>query len=136
MDPQLVNYANLVNLSCKLFPLQNQPKRFKIEFSNTTSEILWLGWLLQDMGVSSYSITPIYCYNCVQYISHMMTSFISLLCLSPSSSSILQLQSIPSHDYLANMFTKSHPSNQFYDLVSQVSFQQFILSLKEIARAH
>jgi hypothetical protein len=31
--------------------------------ANTTSEFLWLRWLLQDMGVSFSSATPVYCDN-------------------------------------------------------------------------
>jgi hypothetical protein len=31
--------------------------------ADTTSELLWLRWLLQDMGVSLFSATPVYCDN-------------------------------------------------------------------------
>jgi hypothetical protein len=31
--------------------------------ADTTSELLWLRWLLQDLGVSTSSATPIYCEN-------------------------------------------------------------------------
>jgi hypothetical protein len=30
---------------------------------DTTAELLWLQWLLQDMGVSFSSTTPVYCDN-------------------------------------------------------------------------
>ena len=31
--------------------------------ADTTSELLWLWWLLKDLGVSTSSITPLYCDN-------------------------------------------------------------------------
>ena len=42
--------------------------RFNIEaeyhaLADTTSELLWLRWLLQDLGVSTSSATLIYCDN-------------------------------------------------------------------------
>ena len=38
----------------------------KVEYralANTTSELLWLRWLLKDLGVSTSSATPFYCNN-------------------------------------------------------------------------
>ena len=32
-------------------------------FADTTSELLWLRWLLKDLGVSISSTTPLYCDN-------------------------------------------------------------------------
>ena len=32
-------------------------------FANTTSEFLWLRWLLKDLGVSTSCTTPLYCNN-------------------------------------------------------------------------
>ena len=38
---------------------------------DTTSELLWLRWLLKDLGVSTSSATPLYCDNqSVIYIAH------------------------------------------------------------------
>ena len=31
--------------------------------ADTTSELLWLRWLLKDLGVSTSSVTPLYCDN-------------------------------------------------------------------------
>lgn len=31
--------------------------------ADTTSELLWLRWLLKDLGVSTSSATPLYCDN-------------------------------------------------------------------------
>ena len=40
-------------------------------FANTTSELLWLWWLLKDLGVSISSATPLYCDNhSVIHIAH------------------------------------------------------------------
>ena len=39
--------------------------------ANTTSELLWLRWLLKDLGVSTSSATPFYCDNqSVIHITH------------------------------------------------------------------
>ena len=36
--------------------------------ADTTSELLWLRWLLKDLGVSTSSATPLYCDNhCYEY---------------------------------------------------------------------
>ena len=38
----------------------------KVEYcalADTTSEFLWLRWLLKDLGVSTSSATPLYCDN-------------------------------------------------------------------------
>ena len=38
----------------------------KVEYhalTNTTSELLWLRWLLKNLGVSTSSATPLYCDN-------------------------------------------------------------------------
>ena len=32
-------------------------------FADTTSELLWLQWLLKDLGVFTSSTTPLYCDN-------------------------------------------------------------------------
>uniref|UniRef100_A0A2N9EDK6 Reverse transcriptase Ty1/copia-type domain-containing protein n=1 Tax=Fagus sylvatica TaxID=28930 RepID=A0A2N9EDK6_FAGSY len=62
--------------------------------TDTTSELLWLRWLLQDLGVSTSSATPIYCDN----------------------RSAIQI----TRNDLADIFTKSHPTGRFRDLVSKL----------------
>ena len=40
-------------------------------FADTTSELLWLRWLLKDLGVSTSFATPLYCDNqSVIHIAH------------------------------------------------------------------
>uniref|UniRef100_A0A2N9J5L1 Uncharacterized protein n=1 Tax=Fagus sylvatica TaxID=28930 RepID=A0A2N9J5L1_FAGSY len=85
--------------------------------ADTTSELLWLRWLLQDLGVSTSSATPIYCDNrsAIQIarndVFHERTKHIEIDChlvrhhLLQGS---LQLISVSSHDQLADIFTKSH----------------------------
>uniref|UniRef100_A0A2N9H6G6 Reverse transcriptase Ty1/copia-type domain-containing protein n=1 Tax=Fagus sylvatica TaxID=28930 RepID=A0A2N9H6G6_FAGSY len=84
--------------------------------TDTTSELLWLQWLLQDLGVSTSSATPIYCDNrsAIQIahndVFHERTKHIEIDChlvrhhLLQGS---LQLISVSSHDQLADIFTKS-----------------------------
>jgi hypothetical protein len=75
--------------------------------ADTTSELLWLRWLLQDLGVSTSSATPIYCDNrsAIQIarndVFHERTKHIEIDChlvrhhLLQGS---LQLISVSSHD--------------------------------------
>jgi hypothetical protein len=97
--------------------------------ADTTSELLWLRWLLQDMGVSLSSATPVYCDNwsAIQIahndVFHERTKHIEIDChfvrhhLLQGS---LQLHSVTSRDQLADIFTKSHPLGRFRDLVSKL----------------
>jgi hypothetical protein len=95
--------------------------------ADTTSELLWLRWLLQDMGVTFSSATPVYCDNrsAIQIahndVFHERTKHIEIDChfvrhhLLQGS---LQLHSVTSHDQFSDLFTKSHPPGRFRDLVS------------------
>lgn len=97
--------------------------------ADTTSEILWLRWLLQDMGVTFSSATPVYCDNrsAIQIahngVFHERTKHIEIDChfvrhhLLQGS---LQLHSVTSHDQFVDLFTKSHPPGRFRDLVSNL----------------
>ena len=87
--------------------------------ADTTFELLWLRWLLRDLGVSTSFTTPIYCDNrsAIQIarnnVFHERTKYIEIDChlirhhLLQGS---LQLISVFSHDQLANIFTKLHPT--------------------------
>ena len=98
---------------------------------DTTSELLWMRWLLQDLGVSTSFTTPIYCDNrsAIQIarnnVFHERTKYIEIDChliqhhLFQGS---LQLISVSSQDQLADIFTKSHPTGRFRDLVSKLQF--------------
>jgi hypothetical protein len=97
--------------------------------ADTTSELLWLRWLLQDMGVTFSLATPVYCDNrsAIQIahndVFHEQTKHIEIDChfvrhhLLQGS---LQLHSVTSHDQFADLFTKSHPPGRFRDLVSNL----------------
>ena len=83
---------------------------------DTTSELLWLRWLLQDLGVSTSFGTLIYCENrsAIQIahndVFHERTKHIEIDChlvwhhLLQGS---LQLISVSSYDQLTDIFTKS-----------------------------
>ena len=85
-------------------------------FADTTSELLWLRWLLKDLGVSTSSITPLYYDNqSVIHITHNdvfheWTKHIEIDChfiryhLVYGAS---KLFSVSSKDQLADIFTKS-----------------------------
>lgn len=102
--------------------------------ADTTSELLWLRWLLQDMGVSISTATPVYCDNrsAIQIahndVFHERTKHIEIDChfvrhhLLQGS---LQLRSISSHDQLADIFTKSFLPGRFRDLVTKLKLVNY-----------
>ncbi|XP_057996557.1 uncharacterized mitochondrial protein AtMg00810-like [Hevea brasiliensis] len=87
--------------------------------TDTTSELLWLRWLLQNMGVSqSNATTNIYCDNksAIQIahndVFHERTKHIEIDCHFVRHhlvSGKLCLISVPSADQKADIFTKAHP---------------------------
>jgi hypothetical protein len=94
--------------------------------ANTTSKLLWLRWLLHDMGVSQTSSSPIFCDNgsAIQIahndVFHERTKHIEIDCHFVHHHLLqgtLRLCHIASADQLANVFTKAHPPRQFRDLV-------------------
>ncbi len=96
---------------------------------DTTFELLWLRWLLQDLVVITSSTTPIYCdnRNAIQIdrndVFHERTKHIKIDCHLVRHHLIqgsLQLIFVTSHDQLANIFIKSHPTGRFRDLVSKL----------------
>eukprot|EP00257_Ricinus_communis_P017173 XP_015575552.1 uncharacterized protein LOC107261368 [Ricinus communis] len=78
-------------------------------FANTTSELLWLRWLLQSMGISSPSATLLHCdnRNAMQIahnnIFHERTKHIEIDC-----------------HFAADIFTKAHSAPRFRDLISKL----------------
>uniref|UniRef100_A0A2N9FSX2 Reverse transcriptase Ty1/copia-type domain-containing protein n=1 Tax=Fagus sylvatica TaxID=28930 RepID=A0A2N9FSX2_FAGSY len=71
--------------------------------ADTTAELLWLRWLLQDLGIDCFIAVPIHCDNrsAIQ-IAHN------------------DLRSVSSQDQLANIFTKPMPPGRFRDLISKL----------------
>jgi len=107
--------------------------------ANTTSELLWLRWLLQDMGVSFPSATPVYCdnRNAIQIahndVFHERTKHIEIGCHFVRHHLLqcsLQLNYVTSHYQFADLFTKSHPPGRFRDLVSNLKMISLALHLE------
>ena len=92
--------------------------RFSIEaeyyaFVDITSELLWLRWLLKDLGVSTSFATPLYCDNqSAIHIAHNdvfyeWTKHIEIDC------HFIRYHLVQ----LAEIFTKSHPKGRLRALV-------------------
>ena len=97
--------------------------------ANTTSGLLWLRWLLEDLGVSTFSATPLYCDNqSTIHIAHIdvfheRTKYIEIDCYFIRYHLVhgaLKLISVSSKDQLANIFTKSHPKGRLCTLVDNL----------------
>jgi hypothetical protein len=94
--------------------------------ADTTSELLWLRWLLHDMGVSQTFSSPIFCDNrsAIQIVHndvfHERTKHIEIDCHFVRHHLLqgtLCLCPIAFADQLADVFTKAHPPGRFRDLV-------------------
>ena len=97
--------------------------------ADTTSKLLWLRWLLKDLGVSTSSITPLYYDNqSVIHITHNdvfheWTKHIEIDCHFIRYHLVygaLKLFSVFSKDQLADIFTKSLPKSRTRDLVDNL----------------
>uniref|UniRef100_A0A2N9H674 Reverse transcriptase Ty1/copia-type domain-containing protein n=1 Tax=Fagus sylvatica TaxID=28930 RepID=A0A2N9H674_FAGSY len=97
--------------------------------ADATSELLWLHWLLADMGASQTTSTPIHCDNrsaihiAHNDVFHERTKHIEIDChfiRHHLQQSALHLLSVSSEDQLADVFTKSHPPGRLRDLVSKL----------------
>ena len=98
-------------------------------FTDTTYELLWLWWLLKDLGMSTSSATPLYCDNqSVIHIAHNdvfheQTKHIEIDCHFIRYHLVhdaLKLILISSKDQLAYIFTKSHPKGRLHTLVDNL----------------
>ena len=96
---------------------------------DTTSELLWLRWLLKDLGVSTSSATSLYCDNqSAIHIAHNdffheWTKHIEIDCHFIRYHLVhgaLKLFSVSSKDQLADIFTKSLPKGRTRDLVNNL----------------
>uniref|UniRef100_A0A2N9FKW8 Integrase catalytic domain-containing protein n=1 Tax=Fagus sylvatica TaxID=28930 RepID=A0A2N9FKW8_FAGSY len=97
--------------------------------ADTTSELLALRWLLEDMGLTHSSPTVIHCDNrsAIQIahndVFHERTKHIEIDChlvRHHLSAGILHLLPISSSDQTADIFTKTFPPGRFRDLVSKL----------------
>ena len=94
--------------------------------TDTTSELLWLQWLLKDIGVSTSSATSLYCDNqsaihiAHNDVFHERTKHIEIDCHFIRYHLVhgaLKFISVSSKDQLADIFTKSHPKGHLRSLV-------------------
>ena len=97
--------------------------------ADTTFELLWLRWLLKDLGVSTSSTTPLYCDNqsaihiAHNDVFHERTKHIEIDCHFIHCHlvhGVLKLISVSSKDQLVDIFTKSHPKGRFRTLVDNL----------------
>ncbi|RVW49230.1 Retrovirus-related Pol polyprotein from transposon TNT 1-94 [Vitis vinifera] len=97
--------------------------------ADTTSELLWLRWLLKDLGVSTSSATPLYCDNqsaihiAHNDVFHERTKHIEIDCHFIRYHLLhgaLKLFSVSSKDQLVDIFTKSLPKRRTRDLVDNL----------------
>jgi hypothetical protein len=97
--------------------------------ADATSELLWLCWLLADMGAPQTTSTPIHCDNrsaihiAHNDVFHERTKHIEIDChfiRHHLQQSTLHLLSVSSEDQITDVFTKSHPPGRLRDLVSKL----------------
>ena len=97
--------------------------------ADTTSELLWLRWLLKDLGVSTSSATLLYCDNqnvihiAHNDVFHEQTKHIEIDCHFIHYHLVhgaLKLISVSSKDQLVDIFTKSHPKERLRTLVDNL----------------
>ena len=96
---------------------------------DTISELLWLRWLLKDLGMSTSSAIPLYCDNQSAIhithndIFHERTKHIEIDCHFIRYHLVhgaLKLFSVSSKDQLADIFTNSLPKGRTRDLVDNL----------------
>ncbi|CAL5429371.1 unnamed protein product [Camellia sinensis] len=102
-----------------------------------TSEIVWLRWLLSDMGVSLSDPTPLYCDNqsAVQIahnsVFHERTKHVEIDChfvRQHLQAGSITLPFVPSSLQLADFFTKTHTVARFRFLVGKLSMLSALAS--------
>ena len=87
--------------------------------TSTTKEIVWLRWLLADMGVFFSHPTPMYCDNpsSIQ-IAHNSVFHLTRHHLKHDT---ISLPFVPSSLQIADFFTKAHSISRFRFLVGKLS---------------
>ncbi|KAK6160670.1 hypothetical protein DH2020_004051 [Rehmannia glutinosa] len=98
--------------------------------ASTTTEIVWLRWLLADMGVFLRHPTPMYCDNrsAIQIahnsVFHERTKHIEIDCHLTRhhlQHGTITLPFVTSSSQIADFFTKAHPLSRFHFLVGKLS---------------
>ncbi|CAL1367161.1 unnamed protein product [Linum trigynum] len=97
--------------------------------AHTVSKVLWLRWLLQELGVSIHGATPLYCDNqaalhiAANPVFHERTKHVEMDCYfvreRVQSGDIKPLK-VSSHLQLADMFTKGLGAERFHFLLSKL----------------
>ena len=99
------------------------------DLADTTSELLWLRWLLKDLSVSTSSVTPLYCDNqsaihiAHNDVFHERTKHIEIDCHFIRYHLVhgaLKLILVSSKDQLTDIFTESHPKGRLHTLVDNL----------------
>ena len=97
--------------------------------ADTTFELLWLRWLLKNLGVSTSSATLLYCDNqsaihiAHNNVFHERTKDIEINCHFIHYHLVhgaLKLISVSSKDQLADIFTMSHPKRRLRTLAENL----------------
>ena len=98
--------------------------------AHATSEIVWLRWLLSDMGVTYSSPTPLYCDNksAIQIahnsVFHERTKHIEIDChfvRQHLQSGTITLPFVSTTLQLTDFFTKTHTTARFRFLLDKLS---------------
>lgn len=98
--------------------------------ATTAEEIVWLRWLLHDLGVVSHAPTPLHCDNTgaiqitLNPVKHSLSKHIGVdafFLRDQYSKGILAPQFVPSERQLADLFTKSQTRAQHDFLLSKLS---------------
>jgi len=97
--------------------------------ADATQELLWLRWLLEDMGVTHSAATNISCDNqsAIQIahndVFHERTKHIEIDChfvRHHLTHGTIGLRTVSSANQTADIFTKAHPPGRLQDLVSKL----------------
>lgn len=97
---------------------------------STTTEIVWLCWLLSDMSVSLSELAPMYCDNksVIQIfhnsVFHDSTKHIEIDCHLTHhhfQHDTITLPFVSSASHIAYLFTKSHSIKHFLFLIDKLS---------------
>ncbi|KAK2973102.1 hypothetical protein RJ640_009754 [Escallonia rubra] len=102
--------------------------------ADTTQELLWLRWLLEDMGVTHSSATQLHCDNhsanqiAHNDVFHERTKHIEIDCHFIRQHIVrgtVQLLSMTSLEQPAYIFTKAHSTGRFEDLIFKLKMMSY-----------
>ncbi|GKB09210.1 uncharacterized mitochondrial protein-like protein [Tanacetum coccineum] len=120
--PTIVHWAVVLQIIWYLLSTQSSTEAEYRVMAVTTSEIVWLRWLLADMGVHITSPTPLYCDNRsdIQIACntgfHERTKHIEIDChftCHHLQAGTISFPFVPSALQIADIFTKPHNGQRF-----------------------